>query len=239
MNVEEIWEQAEWVSQSRDIIRKLDEFPSNSKIILVLRHSHRNEPKLLDEVHKLRLTPQGHAIAQKFGESLPKIRPIRLFHSIVWRCAETAEDIHNGFNNLGGESELMGEFAPLHNIGINDRAFLGQLKNYHFRDILYRWVVGFYRSEDWKPFASYCQKTAQLILKHLKNAPENGIDIHVTHDWHLMSLRFGWFGLPPDSQWVKYLGGFAFAFEDNHILLLDRGVYKSVQAPHWWKKLSE
>lgn len=235
MNVEEIWEQADWVSQARNIIKKLSEFPKDSKIILVLRHSHRNDPKHLEKVNKLRLTPQGHAIAKKFGEGLPKSRSIRLFHSIIWRCEETAKNIHNGFKKVGGESELIGEFAPLHNIGINNRSFLDKLKNYHFREILYRWAVGFYPSEDWEPFTSYCQNTAHLISNHLKNAPENGIEIHITHDWHLMSLRFGWFGLPPDSQWVKFLGGFAFTFEDDHILLLDRGELKSVQAPHWWK----
>ena len=52
-----------------------------------------------------------------------------------------------------------------------------------------------------------------------------------------MSLRFGWFGLPPDDKWVDYLGGFAFMFEKDHILLLDYGCLKKVEIPHWWKKI--
>jgi len=235
MNIEEIWEQADWASQARNIINKLDKFPNDSKIILILRHSHRNEPKPLENVSKLRLTLQGHAIAEKFGESLPISRPIRLFHSIIWRCEETAENIHNGFKKAGGESELLGKFDPLHNIGINNRTALKNFKNYHFRDIMYLWAVGFFHSKDWEPFTSYCHNTAHLISKRLKDAPENGIDVYITHDWHLMSLRFGWFGLPPDSHWVKFLGGFAFTFKDDHFLLLERGELKSVQAPHWWK----
>ena len=235
MNVEEIWVQADWASQASNIINKLKEFPEDSKIILVLRHSHRNEPKPKENVNKLRLTPQGHAIAKKFGESLPISRPIRLFHSIIWRCEETAENIHNGFKKVGGESEFLGKFEPLHNIGINNRVALKGFKNYHFREIMYLWAAGFFHSKDWEPFTSYCQNTAHLISKHLKDAPENGINIYVTHDWHLMSLRFGWFGLPPDLQWVKFLGGFAFIFEDDHFLLLERGELKSIQAPHWWK----
>lgn len=237
MNVEEIWDKADWVTESRDILNNLNKFPQDSKVILVLRHSHRNEPKRLEEVNKLRLTPQGHAIAQKFGESLPKTRSIRLFHSIIWRCEETAENIHNGFKKIGGKSEFIGEFAPLYELGIKNRKFLEKLRNLHFRDVLYRWAVGFYRSEDWNPFTSYCQNTAQLIFNHAKESPENGIEIHVSHDWHVMSLRFGWFGLPPDSKWIKFLGGFAFTFEDDHLLLLDRGKIKSFQAPHWWKEI--
>ncbi len=235
MNREEIWEQADWASQARDLITKLIEFPSDSKIILVLRHSHRNEPEPLENVNKLRLTPQGHAIAKKFGESLPKNRRIRLFHSIIWRCQETAEDIHAGFERIGGGSELVGKFDPLWQLGITNRAFFANLKNYHVIDMIYHWAVGFFSSNDWEPFANYCQNAAQLISKQLKDAPENGINIYVTHDWHLMSLRFGWFGLPPDTQWVRFLGGFAFTFKDDHFLLLERGQLKSVQAPHWWK----
>ena len=59
MNVEEIWQQADWASQSREIINKLNGFPANSKIILVLRHSHRNEPKPKEDMRKLRLTPKA------------------------------------------------------------------------------------------------------------------------------------------------------------------------------------
>ena len=235
MDVEEIWQQADWASQSRDIINKLNEFPTNSKIILVLRHSHRNEPKPKEDMREIRLTPQGHAIAKKFGESLPINRPIRLFHSYIMRCQETAENIQNGFKSVGGDSQLVGKFIPLYHLGINNRAILANLKNFNFKGLIYRWAVGFYSSKDWEPLASYCQNAAHLISKHLKDVPENGINIYVTHDWHLMSLRFGWFGLPPDSQWVKFLGGFAFTFKEDHFLLLERGELKSVEAPHWWK----
>ena len=37
MNIEEIWEQADWASQARNIITKLNQFPKDSKIILVLK----------------------------------------------------------------------------------------------------------------------------------------------------------------------------------------------------------
>ena len=236
MNVDKIWEQADWVVHARRIIESLHKFPEESKIILILRHSHRNEPKILKKVHKLRLTPQGHAIAKKFGENLPKNRSIRLYHSIIWRCEETAEEIHDGFKNIGGKSELKGEFAPLYDIGINMEEFTEDFINHPFHEILFRWATGFYLPEEWTPFIQYSQKSALLIWNQLKDAPERGLDIYVTHDWHLMTFRFGWFGLPPDDRWVKFLGGFAFTFEEDNIILLDYGEIKSVENPHWWKK---
>jgi broad specificity phosphatase PhoE len=235
MNIEKIWASNNWTTDARSIINGICEFPEDSKLILILRHSHRNEPEHLNKVHKLRLTPEGHAVAKKFGESLPKDRPIRIFHSIIWRCEETAENIHNGFKSIGGKSEIIGEFSPLYDIGIDNRSFLEQFKNYHFKEILFRWAAGFYLPEEWTPFIQYSQKTAHLIWNQLKDAPKRGLDIYVTHDWHLMSLRFGWFGVPPDERWVKFLGGFALTFEEDHILLLDYGEIKSLEIPHWWK----
>jgi len=66
-----IWENAEWTLQTRNIIKALKEFPENSKIILLLRHSHRNNPTASEKMFELKLTPQGHQIATIFGQKLP------------------------------------------------------------------------------------------------------------------------------------------------------------------------
>jgi len=237
MDTEKIWKEGEWTKEARQIIDGLKKFPDNSKIILVLRHSHRNEPEAFEGGHKLRLTPQGHAIAKKFGENLPRSRPIKIFHSIIWRCEETAIDIHEGFKNIGGESEIMGDLIPLMSVGINEKQFFMDVFNKNsVIDSFFRWVVGFYDPSDWTPFPEYCQSTAQLFLDQVKNSPKNGLFIFVTHDLNLLALRFGWFGLPP-KKWVKFLGGFAFTIEEDQTLLLDYGELKPVAIPYWWKKL--
>ena len=235
MNVDKIWEKADWVVHARRILENLHKFPEESKIILILRHSHRNEPKILNKIHKVRLTPQGHAIAKKFGENLPKNRSIRIYHSIIWRCEETAENIHNGFKNIGGKSELKGVYPPLYDIGIHNEELIEDFLKQPFHEILFRWATGFYLPEEWSSFIQYSQNSANLIWNQLKDAPERGLDIYVTHDWHLMTFRFGWFRLPPDNRWVNFLGGFAFIFEENSILLLDYGELKSIEFPNWWK----
>ena len=236
MDIDKIWKEGEWTTHARHIINGLKSFPDDSKIILILRHSHRNEPKILEEAYKLRLTPQGHAVAKKFGENLLKSRSIRISHSIIWRCEETASNIHEGFKNIGGKSDLKGTLKILSDIGINGEYFMDQYKTIPFLDIFYRWVVGFYDPKGWTPFIEYCQKSAQLIMNQVDNSPEDGLNIFVTHDLNLMALRFGWFGLPPE-RWVKFLGGFAFAFDKDRILLLDYyGEVKKVEIPYWWSK---
>ncbi len=236
MDTEKIWKEGEWTIEARQIIDGLKEFPDNSKIILILRHSHRNEPTALEKAQKLRLTPQGHTIAKKFGENLPINRPINIFHSIIWRCKETAQNIHEGFKNIGGTSEIKGVLTALADVGITNREFfLNEFNNFPVLDTFYRWVVGHYDLIYWKPFIEYCQSTALTILDQVKTSPENGLNIFVTHDFNVMALRFGWFALLPD-KWVKFLGGFAFTIEEDQILLLDYGELKPVPIPYWWKK---
>jgi len=236
MDTEKIWNEGDWTDEARQIIDGLKQFPDDSKIILVLRHSHRNEPTMLQGSQKLRLTPQGHAIAKKFGENLPINRPIKIFHSIIWRCEETAKDIHEGFISMSGESELKGDLLPLVNIGIKTKEFyMNVFNNGNVIDSFYRWVVGYYDPNDWTPFCEYCQSTAHLFLDQVKKAPENGLYIFVTHDFNLLAFRFGWFGLPP-KKWVKFLGGFAFTIETEQTLLLDHGELKPIAYPHWWKQ---
>jgi len=191
----------------------------------------------LEKAQKVRLTPLGHEIAKKFGESLPSNRPINIFHSIIWRCEETAINIHEGFKKIGGRSEIKGVLLPLQSVGITERDFfLDEFKNVPFFDIFYRWVVGFYTPDIWTPFMEYCQSTAHLFLDKVKTSPENGLNIFVTHDMNIMALRFGWFGLRPE-KWVKFLSGFAYTIEADQTLLLDYGELKPVATPHWWKKL--
>ena len=237
MDTEKIWKEGEWTNEARQIIDGLKKFPDNSKIILILRHSHRNEAKALESAQKTRLTPQGHAIAKKFGESLPSNRSIKIFNSIIWRCEETANNIHEGFKNIGGTSEVKGVLEPLQSIGITNRQFfLNEFNNVPVFDIFFRWAVGVYSPNDWTPFNEYCQSSAHIILDQVKNSPENGLDIFVTHDFNIMALRFGWFALPP-KKWVKFLGGFAFTIEEDQILLLDyEDEFKPVPIPHWWEK---
>ncbi|MFX0012861.1 MAG: hypothetical protein ACFE9R_21305, partial [Candidatus Hermodarchaeota archaeon] len=70
-DVEKIWNEDDWTKTARDLTRAIENFPKDSKIILILRHSHRNEPSGSEKLYKLRLTPLGHDIAKKFGKELP------------------------------------------------------------------------------------------------------------------------------------------------------------------------
>ena len=230
-----IWENAEWTVQTRSIINALNEFPENSKIILLLRHSHRNNPTATEKMYQLKLTPQGHQIATIFGQKLPISRSIRLFHSVIERCRETAEDILTGFGSVGGEGTLNGTLTPLFHAGTAPKFFSNIFENGSPIEFMHRWAVGFYSPDIITPFQSYCQNAAKVIWNEIKDAQEGGIDIHVTHDIFLIALKYGWFGLPPHQDWVPFLGGVAFVLTENEINVFNEDRFLSIPNPYWWK----
>lgn len=232
----EIWENAAWTNQARNIINAIKKFPETSKIIILLRHSHRNNPNKFEKMHEVKLTPQGHQIANIFGQKLPTSRPIRLYHSVVERCQETAEEIIKGFESVGGIGATKGILAPLFDTGTAPGFFLNLFEKESPFKFIHRWVVGFYSPDNIRPFQLYCQNAANVIWKKVKDAQESGIDIHITHDIFIVALRYGWFGLPPDKDWIPFLGGVAFVVKENEIELFDKDRFLSIPIPYWWKE---
>ena len=235
MDIDKIWKDGEWTTQARKIINGLKNFPKDSKIILILRHSQRDEPHSYKKIHHLKLTQEGHSIAKEFGKALPNDRNIRLYHSVILRCQETAQDILSGFESIGGIGKMKGSFTPLWDLKTTPNFFPNLFKNATGYEFVYRWVAGLYPPDQIIPSQKYCEEAANLIWKELKGNSDNCIDIHVTHDLFIMALRLGWFGIPPDKNWVSFLGGFALTFEKNNILLLDSGNLGSVEIPYWWE----
>lgn len=237
MNINKIWKNVDWTSEARQIIKGLKNFPDDSKIILILRHSQRNEPEIFDVDADLNLTSQGRKMANFFGAKIPKSKSVRLFYSKSDRCKETAEEIFDGFKKVGGEATLKGSLLPLYHIGISLDFFLEENKKYDILEIFNRWSAGLYSPKSWTPLIAYSQKAAEFIWEKIENAPEKALDIHITHDLHLLALRFGWFGIPPSKTWINYLGGFAFSFIEKKILLYNDNKLTTVEIPFWWKKI--
>ncbi len=234
-----IWEENPSMKQARNTIEGLDKFPAHSKIIIIMRHSQRFEPKLVDENDlkgaNMELTPLGQELAKFFGESLPITRPVRLFHSPSNRCKVTAKKIYQGFTEVKGKGIFMGECKSLHGIGINSQSYLDEFNTYENYQVILRYLAGVYSPDLWPPAQPFYQRSGEQIWSQIKNIAEGGISIFVTHDFHTMIFRFGWFGLPPDERWIDYLGSFAFSIMKDHILLLDYGKLIKLGIPYWWK----
>lgn len=236
-DIENVWKKAEWTLEARQIIAGIKNFPENSKILLILRHSYRKKLNRVDELLNLGITSQGYEVAKKLGTNLPKARPIRLYHSVVPRCRETAEAIKEGFEISSGKAEMKGVLEPLFKIGENAEKFSEEVLNRTPRVFIARWVAGLYPPNIMKPFTSYCQNAAKVIWTQLEKAPSKCIDVHITHDTHLVALKWGWFGLPLASEWPSFLGGFMLAINQNNLKVFAGGKFDSFEVPYWWNAL--
>lgn len=236
MNNKKKWDGLDWTNHARKLILGLIEFPKNSKIIILLRHSERDEAKSVWKPKELLLTPLGHQMAKYFGKKLPLDRNIRLFTSHAPRCQETAEDIFQGFTKNGGKAEIKGNLEPLYKIGIDRQFFLTQIADNDLVKYVQNWARDAFPSDKALPLSSYSMNAASIIWNLVNTAPNRCIDIHLTHEIPIMGLRYGWFNLQPDQKWVNFLGGIAFTFQNEHILLFDIDKFLRVKVPHWWKE---
>jgi len=235
-DIENIWKESEWTLQAWQLIDGIKRFSENSPIFLILRHSHRIDSNDMKVMANLGLTTKGRKIARIFGCNLPINRFIRLYYSIVPRCQETAEEILKGFESNGGKGTLIGPFEPLYNIGNNSAFVMKQAFKYPGPQFINRWAAGLFPPDSITPFIKYCKNSAKDIWSRDKNISSNDINIYVTHDLILMALRLGWFGISPNTDWVSYLGGFAFILQRNKIKLLDKDKILELEMPYWWQK---
>lgn len=235
MEDQSVWTQPKWTEEARHLIDGLNQFPEDSKIILVIRHSHRNSIETFSDMVGLRLSPLGHEIAKIFGSKLPKNKSIRVFYSPIERCKETAEDILLGFKNVSGKGILKEPLDVLYNQGEDSDYFFNEATKYPYAQFLYRWVADLYPSDKIIPFDKFCQNAANVLWNKIDEIPERNIDVHVSHDLIILSFRLGWFGLSPNGRWPSFLGGFAFTINGDNILLLDSDKLITVEIPYWWK----
>ena len=208
MNVDQVWKNAKWTQESKHLLTGLVKFPKDSKIILIIRHSHRIDSDDPWKVSELKLTPLGHAIAKKFGENLPKKRFIRLYYSSLDRCKEIGQGILDGFKSVHGSGTLKHSINELVDIGMEAEFFFEEITNHSFTGFFHRWIAGLYPPQIITPLNEYCQNSAHVIWKEIEGAPDNGVDIHISHDLIILSYRLGWFGLHPNNYWPFFLRGF-------------------------------
>ncbi|MFX1279392.1 MAG: histidine phosphatase family protein [Promethearchaeota archaeon] len=234
MNYKSIWNQSDWTEEARSLLKGLDKFPEDSKIIFIIRHSHRKSIEQVNEkTSGIRLTKIGHEIAKIFASNLPLDRTIRLFYSPVQRCKETAIDIFEGFKYVSGQTSINGPINELYDFGIEANFFFEEINKYPTQ-FLYRWAAGLYPSEKVTPFKDYCQNALRIILAKNIKSSKKSIDIYVSHDLIILAYRLGWFGLSPEGKRPSFLGGFAFAITKGNILLLDVDKLLTVEIPYWW-----
>lgn len=185
-----------------------------SRLVAILRHSARVDITgyTVEAAVAAPLTDEGRALALGFGRRLPPDRPLRLFHSEVERCIDTAERIAEGFREAGGQAEVVGSRRTLAASFIRDPyAVAVEFGRRGPRGFVQAWLSGQLGDQVLDPPDRACRDQLDALVG--EPPPEVGgelpsLDLHISHDVNIVALLHLVADLAdPSLPWPGYLGG--------------------------------
>jgi hypothetical protein len=204
---------------------------SPSKVSLLIRHSNRHPiPKGVIEHRDVPLTTKGRKLAFQFGKKLPKSYSIRLYYSPVPRCRETAEYLLKGIHTNSGSAKLMGEKDFLYINLIDQRGIVRILEKIGHHNFGYNWLKGKLDQEIIEPSKLVALRIIEGIITSMKNGIRNIMDIHVTHDLNILSVRDVISPVQNENfDWPEYLDGIIVTQNEDKVTLIWREISKTIE----------
>jgi broad specificity phosphatase PhoE len=231
INNNHILEKVEW---GKPVLRLLEQSKNLNKkapATLIIRHSERNKIEKASEMEHAGLTGRGRDAAYNFGQILPLNWEIRLFHSPVNRCRDTATRIHEGAVSAGVKSEIAGGLNILW--GANaDKEKWTQLMLRDWPQSYSHWMSGRYSPSIVEPSIDYAKRLAEEFDK---NSVLDRLTIYVAHDTQILTLLFHWFGVSPRMEYASFLNGFFAQRVNSRLVLLSGDSNIVCEAPYWWR----
>jgi hypothetical protein len=200
-----------------ELLETIKTLPPEGKSAVMLRHAARfpivdpTQPTLAE------ITPEGAAAADDFGHRLTGFACVRLFHSPVKRCRQTAECIARGAQKAGITVEHLGPEAALGVDYILDLTEAGRLTALHGENFVRLWHEGLIASKVIRATKQIAEAKLSYLARKLQEPATAGrrLDLHVSHDWNILVLRELLLGvLHEEAGWLDFLDGVAFSLAD-------------------------
>jgi hypothetical protein len=193
----------------------LEQVKGDGPLSMIIRHAERNEVGSIAHSLEVGLTGKGKQDAIRFGGSIGGDRPVRLFHSPAVRCRETAMGIAEGLRSNGHEVISVQESPSLCAPYLKDTCVLRDADRLG-HDFMRAWFEGRFDRRWLLPTPEAADMVLSLVIESLGSGPEDGLDIHVSHDWEVVLLREELLGVRyEEAGWVEYLAGLVLTPSDN------------------------
>jgi broad specificity phosphatase PhoE len=185
-------------------------------VAAVMRHAARHPIANPAEPTLAEITPEGARAAEAFGARINGFDRIRLFHSPVKRCAQTAQCIARGAASIGVATEIAG---PREELGVDyilDLAEAGRLTLLHQHHFVRLWFANQVPGSVIRPPHGIARRKLEFVNAHLRESHPGGrrLDLHVSHDWNVIVLRELLLSIRhEEAGWLTFLDGVAFAGE--------------------------
>jgi len=192
-----------------DLLALLEGVPASAAAVAVMRHSVRGPVTDLRTSPDVLLTAEGEAAARRLGQRLAPSRPVRLGHSPIERCAQTARGVAQGFGLAGGAIEWTGAIEALGAPYVLDFERLVEASEAHdTRSFVRAWFDGALAPGIIVEGRQAARGQLAVALEHLESSPAGGLTLLVSHDWNVMLLREHYLGVRhDDAGWLDYLDG--------------------------------
>lgn len=182
-------------------------------VAAMLRHAARHAITDPHQPHLAELTDEGRAQAEEFGVALRGFARVRLFHSPVVRCRDTAECIARGARRVEVEVELAGGRPELGIDYIRDLAEAARLTALHRDHFVRLWFEGAVPASVIDPIPELARLKLGFVRDGLAELEGRSgvLDLHVSHDWNILALREHCCGVRhEEAGWLDFLDGIAF-----------------------------
>lgn len=195
------------------LLTTLLETPRQSHAAAILRHAERfpitdpARPELAE------LKPSGVEASIDFGRRVTGFGRVRLYHSPVKRCQQTAEGILRGLAERGVKGEIAGPREELGVAYIRNTLEAGRLGGALGEEFIRHWFNRQVPPDIVRPPAEVGALHRDFIERMLREnaVQERCLDLHVTHDWNILALREWLLGVRhEEAGWIDFLDGLVF-----------------------------
>jgi hypothetical protein len=223
------------IMHGHTLLETIRSFPTDTNIAAFLRHAERFPILAAADHWRAELTPNGHAAAEAFGSRINGFDRVRIFHSPVKRCQQTAEGIARGFGAIGGAVEIVGPADALGVDYVFDGAETARLSTFHGEHFVRLWFSGQVGPAVIRAADEIVTRKLAYLTERLRQPCARGrrLDLHVSHDWNILTLRELLCGVRhEEAGWLNFLDGVGFAPEAAGL----RAVYRdsAVKLPVPW-----
>lgn len=196
-----------------DIAQVLATHPKSQNAAAIIRHAQRHPLGSTTDATKALLTDAGKSAATALGARLKGFSHLRLYHSPVMRCQQTAECIANGASASGMRIELCGARARLGFVCTKDEAAAISLYAEIGDEFVTRWLTGQLPEGMMEEPVQTVSENLREISSILDETTSHGprLDLHVSHDWNIMVMRELLVGVRHEEVgWLGFLDGLGF-----------------------------
>lgn len=203
--------------QGHELLATLHSLTAHRAVAAVMRHAARHPIVDPREPLAAELTTEGKRDAEAFGGRITGFDRLRLFHSPVKRCQQTAEAVAAGAVRAGLAVELVGPQPDLGVAYILNQIETGRLSGVHGEHFVRLWFTDQVSVEFIERAPAIIRRKVAYVAARLGEtdaAAGRRLDLHISHDWNVIILRELLLGVRhEEAGWASFLDGVAFTNE--------------------------